>query len=213
MDEKDRSKYSHFERVVHNVLKKYFYTNGNIETITDKQMQMDGLDCIYQGRWFIDEKCNVTRVNGGLKCFCLEMTSRSKETNKRINGWFLKEKNLNNMYVFVWLSKVKKSAIEQDKLGFFRLKETVREEDIEEIEVAAITKNDLFAYLQANGYPTKQSLRDRAFSLKENRVVEGDLVWLNENYSHGVLLQIPKEVLLSMSLRKKVRYSTILSSN
>ena len=160
------------EKAVHLFLKNIFYPYvTNYVECNDKDIQFLGIDTSFIYNGFVyqcDEKAALDYTNKQKGCllntFCLELSFLNRK-DEEMEGWFTKDGNISNSYLFVWVDKSEKNVITSPN-------------EIEEAEIMLIQKSDIFDYLKTIGWD-KTKLRkknnqirycgDRNFgSFKEN---------------------------------------------
>lgn len=148
------------ERIVHEFLENNFYAKVlNYHECNNKSEQLKGVDTVFSfndKEYKCDEKCALDYVNKRkgyyLNTFCLELSFLNRRDNV-MEGWLTNESLETNSYLFVWLDKAKKDIIENI-------------DDIEEVEIALVRKEDIFDYLNKIGW-NRETLR-----IKDKRIRE-----------------------------------------
>lgn len=139
--------------VVTNFLIKNFYEKlcRKYEIILDKEQQVQGIDSYFElnGKFYsCDEKSAIRYVNKNLQTFSLELSFLNKQ-GKLTSGWLLNEKNINNSYLFIWIDKAKVNA-----------KNLITNvDDIQQIEIALVTKDKIINYLDSLGWSIDKLLK------------------------------------------------------
>lgn len=143
------------ERIVANFLDEKFYEKHttNFERVNRKEEQIKGIDTIfkYNGETFLcDEKAAIQYRNKDLQTFSLELSFLNRR-NDINNGWLLDTNKINDSFLFCWLNKTKEP---------FNSKE-----DIEELEIALVSRNRILDYLEELGW-TISNLK-----IKDNKII------------------------------------------
>lgn len=140
----------------------YIYTE-NFNRVYDKNRQVVGVDTEfdYAGYHYVcDEKAAIRYANKQLNTYSLELSTLNKR-GVEIPGWFVNSNMINNSYLFVWLNKVD-SIIEK---GSFTSK------DIKEYEVALVTKQNLFDYLDSVGM-SKYEMQQVCYEIRNGEDID-----------------------------------------
>lgn len=145
----------HCEKIIANILDKYFYTelnNSLFERVTDKSLQIKGADVMFSSNgknYIVDEKAAIRWV--GLKTFALELSFLGHNNQIRI-GWLLDNDKINNYFVFVWINELNHEKI-------------LDESSIKNIDVALISKENIINYLYSIGW-TQEKLNKKDFKIR-----------------------------------------------
>lgn len=140
----------------------YIYTE-NFNRVYDKNRQVVGVDTEfdYAGYHYVcDEKAAIRYANKQLNTYSLELSTLNKR-GVEIPGWFVNSNMINNSYLFVWLNKVD-SIIE--KCSF-------TSKDIKEYEVALVTKQNLFDYLDSVGM-SKYEMQQVCYEIRNGEDID-----------------------------------------
>ena len=190
------------ELIVAEFLDRYLYTKDNgfefphREYDDERQKLGVDIDFDFNGLNYVcDEKACTSYVNKGLGTFILELSSLRTTGVGLKDGWFLKEDNINDSYLFVWLDKAKTNDLEGGV------------DDIEEVEVCLVRKKKLYEHLESLGW-TKDRLREKADSIR----YDGDRYFYNvykDGYqfcytSSAVLIEQPINIKLTRGTYKKL---------
>ena len=106
------------EKAVHLFLKNIFYPYvTNYVECNDKDIQFLGIDTSFIYNGFVyqcDEKAALDYTNKQKGCllntFCLELSFLNRK-DEEMEGWFTKDGNISNSYLFVWVDKSEKNVI------------------------------------------------------------------------------------------------------
>lgn len=145
----------HCEKIIANILDKYFYpelNNSLFERVTDKSLQIKGADVMFSSNgknYIVDEKAAIRWV--GLKTFALELSFLGHNNQIRI-GWLLDNDKINNYFVFVWINELNHEKI-------------LDESSIKNIDVALIPKENIINYLYSIGW-TQEKLNKKDFKIR-----------------------------------------------
>lgn len=184
------------ERIVANFLDKKFYEKHttNFERVNRKEEQIKGIDTIfkYNGETFLcDEKAAIQYRNKDLQTFSLELSFLNRR-NDINNGWLLDTNKINDSFLFCWFNKTKEP---------FNSKE-----DIEELEIALVSRNRILDYLEELGW-TISNLK-----IKDNKIRNNEKEYLGNIRRDGIKFSksfqlvekpinilIPKDILIKIS--------------
>lgn len=175
---------------IYQFLDENFYTTDNMSAflrVLDKKRQIAGIDVIFtmDGKQYIaDEKAAVRYRN--LKTYSLELSFINRN-NEVQDGWLIKEGQLNNSYVFVWVDK----------------DETT---DRESVTLAVVTKEKLQKHLDSLGW-TKENLRKKMNLIRESTgyVNMGNMYHDNCKFTYSQqLVEQPINILLPRDVYMKI---------
>ena len=148
------------EGIVCSFLDKYLYTSSNgfsnEEREYSKERQLLGVDLEfdYNGRHYVcDEKAATDYIGKGLGTFVLELSSLDTTGKFLKTGWFLKEDNINDSYLFVWLDGARDRYLSGGS------------DDITECEVCLVRKEKLVGYLKRLGWD-REMLMEKANAIR-----------------------------------------------
>lgn len=140
----------------------FYIDTDNFTRVYDKNRQVVGVDTEfdYAGYHYVcDEKAAIRYANRPLNTYSLELSTLDKR-GVEIPGWFVNSNMVNNSYLFIWLNKVD-SII--DNCSF-------TSEDIKEYEVALVTKEALFDYLDSVGM-SKYEMQQLCYEIRNGEDV------------------------------------------
>ena len=131
----------------HEMLERVFYCpkTTDYHGIYDKETQVKGVDSIFtynDKEYYCDEKAAVNYVAKGLQTFSLELSFIDR-ANKIVTGWFLKEDNATDSYIFMWFDK-------------------------DTYEMALVEKQRIIEYLESLGW-NGDKLRRKAELIREGK--------------------------------------------
>ena len=181
------------ENIVHEFLERHFYNlTKNFNRYTDLEHQVNGIDTSFTiggVEYKCDEKAAIDYRNY-LKTFCLELSFLNRK-NELTEGWLLNDNQQNNSYLFVWVDKTKNEQL-------------TNECEILNAEIALVMKDDIFKYLEKNGW-TKDKLRIKANNIRNNNDKSfGDIAENGLKFSFSKKLpEQPINVLLSRETYEK----------
>lgn len=142
------------EKEINKFLSDFFY--GRIspffETIIDLDGQIRGIDTKmeYNGQIIrVDEKCQLNFLNQNVSTQCLELGSYTSNRVYR-NGWFIREGNDTEYYLFTWIPKC--SVQYKDQLTC---------DSIEVMDAILVSKEKLQKHLKDNFGIDKNTLHER----------------------------------------------------
>lgn len=154
---KTRREEEKMTQIVSNFLEKYFYSNTNdYERVEDKERQLKGIDVIFNFKnkqYVCDEKAAIRYINKNLQTFAFELSFLGKN-DKLIEGWLISERKVNNSFLCIWIDKADYDFIEDI-------------DDIKEVEIALIDKQQLLNYLKQLGWNINK-LHTKAEKLRNN---------------------------------------------
>ena len=169
----------------------------NFKRYEDLERQFKGIDTefLYKlDNQTCDEKCAIQYRNTNLTTFALDL-GYINEYNKPVKGWYLREQNKTNSYLFVWLNRTEAQLNSPD--------------DIHEFQVALVRKEDISNYLKARGWTAER------LALKTKKILEcPGKEYMGDMKTHGlkffytakyrvVNILIPRQALLDMAIFKK----------
>ena len=181
--------------IVSSFLDEHFYKKcGYFERIVDKNNQIKGIDVIFELnniKYVCDEKAAIRYVNKKLKTFSMELSFIDKGGNLH-DGWLLDEEKVNDSFLFIWIDKAKHDIL-------------TSVEDIQELEIALVYKNDIIKYLDKLGWDEEHLIR------KSDLVREDENEYCGDLYKNGCkfvcsrfLYEKPVNVLIKREILKKI---------
>lgn len=184
------------EKIVANFLDEKFYEKHttNFERVNRKEEQVKGIDTIfkYNGETFLcDEKAAIQYRNRDLQTFSLELSFLNRR-NDINNGWLLDSNKINDSFLFCWLNKTKEP---------FNSKE-----DIEELEIALVSRNRILDYLEELGW-TISNLKIKDSKIRNNEKeylgnIKKDGIKFSKSFQlveKPINILIPKDILIKIS--------------
>ena len=124
----------------------------------DADAQYQGIDFVMSNSdnsssWNVDLKCQTNEyINSPTPTFSLELCYQKDGVRKL--GWFIKNDNLTDYYLFAW---IKKANLDENQM-------ITSKEQIEYMDFMFVKKEDIYKFLGDNGF-TASGLLDDAFSL------------------------------------------------
>lgn len=146
------------EAVVIEFLEKYFYSNFVFQTyerMTNMKLQNKGIDLIFSTkskRYVVDEK-SALYYHNGLPTFAFELSYLKKGDLKE--GWFYNQKKETEYYILLW---IKRNNVKI---------ENITEDDIHEIELMLVHRNEFQQYIFAKYGMNKASFIKAAEIIRE----------------------------------------------
>lgn len=135
--------------LVSSFLDKYFYpTLNGFQRIDNPNLQYAGIDVVFavNNKFYqCDEKAAIRYINKDLQTFSLELSFINRSL-KLMDGWLLSDKELNNSFLFVWITKAKNDLLTSI-------------DDIEEMDVALVDKHSIINHLNKIGLSKKHLYR------------------------------------------------------
>ena len=119
----------------------------------------------------VDEKATIHYFNQDITTFAFELSSKSKNSEDRVPGWFLDDRKITEAYVLIW-PFVKQRGIR----GRF---DDMTYEDISGVRYLIVNRGKIRAYLAKRGF-TKQVLLDKAAEIAQMGI-DGRIEIENEN--------------------------------
>ena len=149
-----------------NIFRHFIRTNGYYD-------QMDGSDVLLttsDGKLrmvIVDEKVAATQANKDLKTFALELSFFNKGGNK-VTGWFVDNSKKTEYYLFGWINKADiPYDAEKDRWDT----NSIRRDNIKELEWALVSKKKLHKFLEKKGW-TLEKLGRQDEKIRENGCVK-----------------------------------------
>jgi hypothetical protein len=179
-----------------------FYTEcSDVERVMDKARQVRGLDIIftYNGRKYLcDEKAAVQYANKRLGTFALELTMIDRGGYEHI-GWFLDGTKTNDSFLFIWVDSISGTSVKS-------------KDDINEVEIALIRKDEIMKFLASKGWTPALLLRkaNRIRTVKNENL--GSIPQYGYKFSYSTqLVEKPINLLLTREVYRKLSdYTAII---
>lgn len=101
----------------------------------------------------VDEKATIHYINQDISTFAFELSSKSKNSDERVPGWFLDDRKKTEAYVLIW-----PFVHQRDVRGRF---DSMTCQDISGVRYLVVKRAKIRAYLSKRGF-SKQVLLDKA---------------------------------------------------
>lgn len=182
--------------IVSEFLDEHFYLKrcSLFERIYDKRRQIQGIDVIFSLNdieYICDEKAAIRYVNKNLRTFSLELSFKDRGGNLH-DGWLVDDTKINNSFLFIWIDRAKHDIL-------------TSKDDIQEIEIALVSKKSIIEYLESIGWTVSHLLK------KSELVREDKSEYCGNLYEDGCkfvcskfLYEKPVNVLVSRNILKKI---------
>lgn len=178
---------------------------------TEKDTQLKGIDITFKldGREYLcDEKSAVRNGTSRLNTFCLELSHKPRGFYRNVEGWFLKEDNLTNSYMLVWVDGLKNDQWRNaDSIQSAQVLLVRKKSILDWLEKQGITEDRLRTL---TGAMLEQGVHEHYLPLKEPYTEEGgrvvdrlkmvQLEYLSEN---PVNLLLPRSAYMQIADRNR----------